>query len=113
MIKAHSTRARLIATVGTALTILCAGLTASAPPASAASYVPIAGAGSTWSYNAIHSWITNVAQYGMTVNYTANGSTSGRSEFKQGTVDWAASEIPYGVQDGTDYDPPPTSRGYA
>jgi hypothetical protein len=27
-------------------------------------------------------------------------------------VDWAASEIPYGVQDGNNYDPPPT-RGLA
>ena len=113
MSKAHSMRARLIATAGTALTVLCAGLAASTQPAAAASYVPISGAGSTWSYNAIHAWITNVAQYGMTINYAEVGSTTGRSDFKQGTVDWAASEIPYGVQDGTNYDPPPTSRNYA
>jgi hypothetical protein len=33
-----------------------------AQPASAASYVPIAGSGSTWSYNAIHAWTGIVAQ---------------------------------------------------
>src|SRR5580658_110580 len=112
MIKAHRMRARLIATVGTALTILCAGLLASAQPAHAATYVPISGAGSTWSYNAINQWDQDVNQYGITVNYTADGSTAGRQLFAQGTVDWGASEIPYGVQDGTSYDPPP-SRGYA
>jgi phosphate ABC transporter phosphate-binding protein len=113
MNKAHRMRARLIATAGAALTVWCVGLTAPAQPADAASYVPISGAGSTWSYNAIHQWTTDVAQYGMTVNYADVGSTTGRSEFAQGTVDWGASEIPYGVQDGTNYDPPPTSRGYA
>lgn len=81
-------------------------------PASAASYVPISGAGSTWSYNAINDWITNVAQYGMTVNYQPVGSTSGRQEFAEGVADWGASEIPYGVKDGNISDPAP-SRGYA
>jgi phosphate ABC transporter phosphate-binding protein len=83
-----------------------------ARPASAASYVPISGAGSTWSANAIDDWVTNISQYGMTVNYQPVGSTSGRQEFADGTVDWGASEIPYGVRDGNNYDPPPT-RGYA
>ena len=36
---------------------------------------------------------------------------SGRTFFAGGQVDWAASEIPYGVEDGTNYDPPP-DRGY-
>jgi phosphate ABC transporter phosphate-binding protein len=112
MIKTHSMRARLIATVGTALTVLCVGLGVSPQSADATSYVPISGAGSTWSYNAIHEWQTDVQQFGLTVNYQAVGSSAGRSEFAQGAVDWGASEIPYGVQDGTSYDPPP-SRGYA
>jgi len=81
-------------------------------PAFASSYVPINGAGSTWSANAINDWVTNVAQFGIKINYQPVGSTSGRQEFAQGTVDWGASEIPYGVRDGNNYDPPP-SRGYA
>ena len=40
-----------------------------------------------------------------------NGSSSGRTFFADGQADWAASEIPYGVVDGTNTDPPP-SRGY-
>src|SRR3984957_3954337 len=112
MIKVHRMRARLIATLGAALPVSCAGLAASAPAAHAATYVPISGSGSTWSYNAIHDWITDVSQFGMTVNYANVGSTTGRSEFRQGTVDWGASEIPYGVKDGNNFDPPP-ARGYA
>src|SRR5579862_4721378 len=112
MISVIRTRARLLAVAGAALIIWCAGIFAPSQSAAAASYVPISGAGSTWSYNAIHEWITDVAQFGMTVNYADVGSSTGRSEFAQGTVDWGASEIPYGVQDGNNYDPPP-NRGYA
>src|SRR5215470_9725451 len=96
-----------------ALAALCATALGAMQPASAGSYVPINGAGSTWSYNAIFAWTTNVAQYGMVVNYAKVGSTSGRQEFKDGVVDFGASEIPYGVRDGKRYDPPPTNRGYA
>jgi len=83
-------------------------------PASAAAcpYTPISGAGSTWSYNAINDWIGNVSQYCMRVNYNPVGSTSGRQEFANGTIDWGASEIPYGVKDGNIADPAPP-RGYA
>jgi phosphate ABC transporter phosphate-binding protein len=81
-------------------------------PASAATYVPISGAGSTWSANAIDDWVTNVQQYGMVVNYDPDGSTAGRQEFADGVVDFGASEIPYGVQQGDQTDAPP-SRGYA
>jgi phosphate ABC transporter phosphate-binding protein len=112
MIKAHAMRARLIATAGAALIVMCAGLLTSAQPARAGTYVPISGAGSTWSYNAINQWISDVHQYGMTVTYNADGSSAGRELFAQGTVNWGASEIPYGVQDGTSMDPPP-KRGYA
>ncbi|GAA4255312.1 phosphate ABC transporter substrate-binding protein PstS [Dactylosporangium darangshiense] len=82
-----------------------------ARPAVAATYVPISGGGSTWSYNAFHAWIGNVAQYGMRVDYERSGSTTGRSKFREGTLDWAASDIPYGVKDGQSNDDPPP-RGY-
>jgi phosphate ABC transporter phosphate-binding protein len=104
---------RLAAGMATAAAAMCTTMLAALSPASAASYVPITGAGSTWSANAIDAWVTDVQQYGMVVNYAGVGSTSGRQEFAQGTVDWGASEIPYGVQDGNNYDPPPTTRGYA
>jgi phosphate ABC transporter phosphate-binding protein len=98
----------VVVAAAAAVSLVCAA----AAPASAATYVPINGAGSTWSANAIDDWVTNVAQYGMVVNYSPDGSTAGRQEFADGTVDWGASEIPYGVVDGNQTDPPP-SRGYA
>jgi ABC-type phosphate transport system substrate-binding protein len=78
------------------------------PAADAASYAPITGAGSTWAYPAIHAWIENLNQYGISNIYTANGSSSGRQYFAGGQSDWAASEIPYGVVDGANTDSPPS-----
>ena len=68
----------------------------SASPAQAATYDPITGTGSTWSQNALDQWRKNVAaNYGMTVNYSGVGSSAGRRDFTQGSVDFAVSEIPF------------------
>ena len=83
-----------------------------AAPALAADYVPVSGAGSSWSSNAIDQWRRNVQQYGMRINYTSTGSSDGRNQFKAGTVDFASSEIPYGLTDGGVVDSPP-ARGFA
>jgi phosphate ABC transporter phosphate-binding protein len=104
--------ARRSAMFATALVVFATCVLGMPGPASAASFVPISGSGSTWSYNAIHAWQGNVAQYGMVVNYAGVGSTVGRNQYRDGTVDWAASDIPYGVQDGNNFDPPP-SRSFA
>ncbi|MGY5060636.1 phosphate ABC transporter substrate-binding protein PstS [Streptomyces sp. 900105755] len=105
-----ATRFRLAATV---LSLLCALLAVQPPPAAAASYAKITGSGSTWSSNAVQQWVRNVkANYGMTVNFTANGSSQGREQFKNNTVDFAVSEIPYGLKEQGVTDTPP-SRGYA
>jgi phosphate ABC transporter phosphate-binding protein len=98
----------------TALTVLLgtAIIAAPAPPADAANYVPISGSGSTWSATAIDAWRANVKQYGMVVNYGGGGSSLGRNQFADGSVDWAASDIPYGVKDGVNNDDPP-SRQFA
>ena len=93
--------------------VVAAGLGGvSATPAAAESYVPISGAGSTWSQNAIDQWRRNVNQYGMKVNYQGSGSSDGRNQFRNGTVDFAVSEIPYGLSDGGVVDTPP-ERSYA
>jgi phosphate ABC transporter phosphate-binding protein len=104
-------RARLMAAAAAVLTIMSAGILATAPQASAASYATITGAGSTWAATAINTWSADVAANGLQVNYAEVGSTAGRNDFKQGLANFAASEIPYGVQDGNNFDPPPT-RGY-
>ncbi|AXG77748.1 phosphate ABC transporter substrate-binding protein PstS [Streptomyces paludis] len=93
-------------------TLVTAVLLALVAPAAAATYVPISGAGSTWSQNALDQWRANVKQYGMTVNYNGTGSSDGRNQFRNGTVDYAVSEIPYGIKDSGVVDPPP-SRKYA
>ncbi len=69
----------------------------------ATGYVPIAGAGSTWSENALDQWIRDVQPLGMRVSYAGTGSTDGREEFINGTVDFAASDIPFQTnpQDGS------------
>lgn len=69
-------------------------------PARAADYVPISGAGSTWSQNAIQQWASNVEQYGMRINYDGTGSTNGRNQFASELVDFGVLEIPYGKDDG-------------
>jgi phosphate ABC transporter phosphate-binding protein len=90
-----------------------ATITTTVSSASAAtSYVPISGAGSSWSSNAIDQWRRNVQQYGIRVNYASTGSSDGRNQFKAGTVDFGASEIPYGTTDNGVTEPAP-SRGYA
>lgn len=74
----------------------------------AADYVPISGAGSSWSANAVDQWRRNVQQYGLRVNYASTGSVDGRNQFKAGTVDYAVSETPYGLVDNGVVDALPT-----
>lgn len=76
--------------------------------AHAADYVPISGAGSSWSANALDQWRRNVEQYGMRVNFASTGSSDGRNQFANGTVDYAVSEIPYGLSDGGVVEPLPS-----
>lgn len=98
--------AALLAAAIVALVVLPAGA------ASAADYVPISGAGSSWSSNAVDQWRRNVQQYGMRVNYASTGSVDGRNQFKAGTVDYAVSETPYGLKDNGVTESLP-SRGFA
>jgi phosphate ABC transporter phosphate-binding protein len=82
------------------------------PTASADTYARISGAGSTWSQNAVDQWRRNVTQYGMTIDYAGTGSSDGRQQFRNGTVDFGVSEIPYGMTEFGVREAPPT-RGYA
>jgi phosphate ABC transporter phosphate-binding protein len=78
--------------------------------AQAADYKRVSGAGSTWSANAIQQWIANVRQYGMTVDYADTGSSDGRAQYANGTVDFAVSEIPFGLQDGASQESVPSRK---
>ncbi len=75
--------------------------------------VPISGAGSTWVSNALDQWIRNIAQDGIQVNFAATGSSDGRNEFRNGTVDFGASEIPYGLHDAFTGSDPLPARPFA
>lgn len=59
------------------------------------SYRRIAGEGSSWAAGAIDAMRVNVKQFGITVDYNASGSSAGRKNFLNGTVDFAASDIPF------------------
>ena len=59
------------------------------------SYQRISGEGSSWSANAIDAMRVNVKQFGITVDFNPSGSSAGRKAFLNGTVDFAASDIPF------------------
>lgn len=83
--------------------------------ASAETYFPITGSGSTWSQNALDQWRRNVfSNYGITVNYTGVGSSAGRRDFIAKTVDFAVSEIPFqrAPEDGSAPEVPTTKYAY-
>ncbi|MFF2526663.1 substrate-binding domain-containing protein [Streptomyces liangshanensis] len=63
--------------------------------AASESYTPISGAGSTWAENAVDEWRRDVNQYGMRISYSGTGSSDGRRQFLNGTVDFAVSDIPF------------------
>ncbi|MGH3933285.1 MAG: phosphate ABC transporter substrate-binding protein PstS [Pseudonocardiaceae bacterium] len=103
-------RLRLGALLGVVMVVTVAQVAFAVP---AFAYVPVSGSGSTWSFNALDQWRKNVRQFGIVINYSATGSSDGRSQFRNGTVDFAVSEIPYGLTDGGVYDKPPSDvRGF-
>lgn len=65
-------------------------------PASAASYVRISGEGSSWAGNAWADFTANAQRQGVTVDYSAVGSSTGRDDFaRQTNASFADSEIPF------------------
>jgi phosphate ABC transporter permease subunit PstA/phosphate ABC transporter phosphate-binding protein len=100
------------AAAAAALLVLSASLLLGGAPRAAAAggsdYVPISGAGSTWSSNAMDAWTSDVLANGMRVNFSATGSSDGRTKFKNRAVDFAVSEIPYNIKDQGVTEAPPT-----
>ena len=62
-------------------------------------YQLIEGTGSTWSQNAVNQWIADVAGNGIPVAYGGGGSSKGRQDFGNRTVDFAITEIPFQGRD--------------
>jgi ABC-type phosphate transport system substrate-binding protein len=92
------------------------GTAGNTPTAVAApSYQRISGEGSSWAANAIDAMRVNVQQFGITVDYNPSGSSAGRKNFLNGTVDFAASDIPFqfSPEDGSaPENPAPGSYAY-
>lgn len=84
-------RARRIKTViAMTFAVLVAG-----PIAPASAGVTVTGSGSTWSQIAIEQWRADISRYGVKINYSGVGSSAGRTNFINGTTDFAVSEIPF------------------
>lgn len=66
-----------------------------APRSDAQSYYRISGEGSSWAAGFIDAMRVNVKQFGITVDYNPSGSSVGRKNWLNGTVDFAASDIPF------------------
>ena len=91
----RTTRRRKLGVAALLLTGLMLG-SGSLPSAVAeGGYQRISGEGSSWAGAAIDAMRVNVRQFGVTVDYGATGSSAGRKNFLNGTVDFAASDIPF------------------
>jgi len=90
-----TTRVRLtrLAALLLATALVIGGSSVGAAPSE--SYQRISGSGSSWAAGAINTMAVNVKQFGITVNYNPTGSSAGRSDFLNGVVDFAASDIPF------------------
>ncbi|MFZ8757106.1 phosphate ABC transporter substrate-binding protein PstS [Microbacterium sp. HMH0099] len=103
-----------LAASAVALLVVTGFVSSSGVPARADSWAPISGTGSTWSQNALDQWRRNVGEnYGMTVNYSGVGSSAGRRDFINGTVDFAISEIPFQSRPEDGSQPETPRSGYA
>lgn len=96
-----------------ALALVATAVAPATPAGAAPTKVPISGAGSTWSANAIDQWRRDVQKSGIVVNYASTGSSDGRTQFANGTVDFGVSEIPYGQPDAFVSGDAPPRRPYA
>lgn len=76
-----------------ALLVVCALLGAGI--AHAVPTARISGNGSSWAGNALADFMAATKAQGVTVDFTPDGSSSGRKNFAQGLADFAVSEIPY------------------
>ena len=87
---------RRVAAVVMTLAVAALALVGTTGPAAAqTSYQRISGEGSSWAAGAIDAMRVNVKQFGITVDYSPTGSSAGRKNFLNGTVDFAASDIPF------------------
>lgn len=91
-------RPSLVALLAVNLVIAAGGIAAlRAPVPASAAGVALNGGGSSFAKLEIDQWRAEVARqpFGLTVNYTAQGSSFGRQQFRDGNLDFGASDIPF------------------
>jgi ABC-type phosphate transport system substrate-binding protein len=88
-------RLRVLAVALAALTLAAPGLLTGSAAVAAVSHAEIDGSGSSWAANAVNQWTSDVSSSGLTVVFTGSGSAIGRTEFANGTTDFAVSDIGY------------------
>ncbi|MTA73311.1 MAG: hypothetical protein F2942_01225, partial [Actinobacteria bacterium] len=72
-----------------AVSVLCTGVAHAAGPT-------VTGTGSSFAALEIEQWKSDVAnEYDIAINYQAGGSTQGRLNYLNGTVDFGASDIEF------------------
>jgi ABC-type phosphate transport system substrate-binding protein len=64
-------------------------------PAGATGTEQIEGSGSSWAFNAVSAWVSDVTQQGLQVVFTPSGSATGRQDYANGVTDFAVSDIGY------------------
>lgn len=101
--------APLLAIVLAAATAVAA--VTAAGPASATTYAPVSEDGSSWAFHLVDGWRAAVHTT-MTVYAGSGGSVSGLQEFANHTVDFAVSDLPYGLADGSSPAQPARSSTY-
>jgi phosphate transport system substrate-binding protein len=69
--------------------------TGPAPAGASSGHEQIEGSGSSWAFNAVNQWVTDVTQKGLQVVFTPSGSAQGRQDFANGVTDFAVSDIGY------------------
>ena len=81
---------------GVAIVTTVLALISSTSPAMGGTYATLSGSGSSWASVALVQWANDLAPNGLTVNFLADGSASGRGDYSQGSqVDFAASDPPF------------------
>jgi ABC-type phosphate transport system substrate-binding protein len=91
----------------------CLILIVSSGPASATGVEQIQGSGSSWAYNAVSQWISDVTQQGLQVVFTPSGSAQGRQDYANGVTDFGVSDIGYQGQNPVTGVNDSSSRPYA
>jgi phosphate ABC transporter phosphate-binding protein len=88
-----------LAALGTLTAVAGALAPLGTPAIAAGSHALIVGTGSSWAYNAVNQWVSDVAQQGLQVVFTSTGSATGRADFANKTNDFAVSDIGYQGRD--------------